>query len=294
MQDGLVVITGGGSGIGRLLAVHFSERFSVLICGRRGEALQATCAQCKLGSCTSIAADIGSRAGREALTQATYGRPIKYLIHNAAVGDPVELQAVSSDAWEEAFAVNVTAPMFLTQAMLPQLEAATGRVLHLGTSVSFRPQLGTGLYGITKLAFHRSFEQWNADLRSAGSCVRVGSLSPGLVDTEGVRAHVTKARARALPHVKWFDAAFESGAVTDPARLCEMVSHVLEYTDDNDFADEEWRYRKWVESSSDFGAGVQPTSPMLAGPCAPTHQLLRGIVLGFVLGATTVCVWRRR
>ena len=39
----------------------------------------------------------------------------------------------------------------------------------------------------------RCYQQWNEDLRGTKSLVRVGSLSPGMVDTEGVRAHVHQA-----------------------------------------------------------------------------------------------------
>merc|ERR1712050_583271 len=97
--------------------------------------------------------------------------------------------------FEEALRVNVVAPLALTQALLPRLVAGGGRVLHLGTSVAHRPQQGTATYGVTKAAFHRLYQQLNAE----GLGVPVASLSPGLVDTEGVRDHVQKARRLELP-----------------------------------------------------------------------------------------------
>ena len=77
--------------------------------------------------------------------------------------------------------VNVVAPMALTQAFLPALRAGSGRIMHLGTSVAFRPQEGTLTYGVTKMAFHRLYQQINAEPIG----VPCGSLSPGMVDTEG-------------------------------------------------------------------------------------------------------------
>ena len=70
--------------------------------------------------------------------------------------------------------------MALTQAFLPALRAGNGRVMHLGTSVAFRPQEGTLTYGVTKMAFHRLYQQINAEPIG----VPCGSLSPGMVDTE--------------------------------------------------------------------------------------------------------------
>ena len=72
--------------------------------------------------------------------------------------------------------------MALTQAFLPALRrAGNGKVMHLGTSVAFRPQEGTLTYGVTKMAFHRLYQQINAE--KVG--VACGSLSPGMVNTEG-------------------------------------------------------------------------------------------------------------
>lgn len=67
--------------------------------------------------------------------------------------------------------------------------------------------------GVSKMAFHRLYRQLNAE-----GIVPVGSLSPGLVDTEGVRDHVTKARAHNLPHVQFFDKAFAQQWTTPGAR----------------------------------------------------------------------------
>eukprot|EP00434_Breviolum_minutum_P024356 symbB.v1.2.021509.t1/scaffold1858.1/size98333/2 len=128
---------------------------------------------------------------------------------------------------EEALKVNVIAPMALMQAFLPHLRRGKGRVLHLGTSVAHNPQKGTATYGITKAAFHRLYQQLNAE--DLG--VPVASLSPGLVDTEGVRDHVAKARRVDLPHVKFFDTAFDKGLTTEMAELMTFVEHVLQATE---------------------------------------------------------------
>ena len=77
------------------------------------------------------------------------------------------------------------------QAFLPALRAGRGRILHMGTSVAHRPQEGTLTYGLTKKAFHRLYEQINAEADLGVPC---GSVSPGMVDTEGVQDHVRKAR----------------------------------------------------------------------------------------------------
>ncbi|CAK9077710.1 unnamed protein product [Durusdinium trenchii] len=126
------------------------------------------------------------------------------------------------------------------QALLPRLRAGGGRVLHLGTSVAFQPQKGTATYGITKAAFHRLYQQLNAE----DLAVPVGSLSPGLVDTEGVQDHVAKARRLELPHVKYFDQAFEKGWTTDMKQLMAFVDYLLQLPAE-EFTAREWRFSEW-------------------------------------------------
>ena len=69
------------------------------------------------------------------------------------------------------------------------------------------------------------YQQLNVELQ--GLDVHVGSLSPGLVDTKGVREHVRLARARGLPHVAFFDKALSADPpMVTPAELlaeCAMA-----------------------------------------------------------------------
>ena len=102
--------------------------------------------------------------------------------------------------------VNVVAPMALTQAFLPGLRAGNGRIMHLGTSVAFRPQEGTLTYGVTKMAFHRLYQQINAEPIG----VPCGSLSPGMVDTEG------KFEFNPIPAGLWNDVNCRGGAIMAP------------------------------------------------------------------------------
>ena len=161
-----VVITGGGSGIGRALVSHFSRTRNVLTCGRRLEALRAAkdCAA-RPERVHIVQADITVHEERQQFVESLPNNVhVSLLVQNAAVGDPNILEDISAEHFEYALQVNVVAPMALTQAFLPSLRAVSpdqepGRVLHMGTSVAYRPQKGTLVYGVTKMAFHR----WSPD-----------------------------------------------------------------------------------------------------------------------------------
>jgi len=193
---------------------------------------------------TTVEADIAEPGDRERLVASLPGEdvPVRLLVQNAAIGDPAELKDVDLNHLEYALKVNVVAPMALVQLMRRNLQTGKGRVLHLGTSVAHVPQKGTLTYGVTKMAFHRLYEQLNLE------GIVCGSLSPGLVDTEGVRDHVTKARACHLPHVEYFDQAFGNDWTTPPEKLVEFIGELLEM-DDATFASKEWRFSEWRRKS---------------------------------------------
>mmetsp|Transcript_33053 Transcript_33053/g.37121 ORF Transcript_33053/g.37121 Transcript_33053/m.37121 type:complete len:251 (-) Transcript_33053:71-823(-) len=245
-----VVITGGGSGIGRTLVHHFSKEYKVLTCGRRGKALYDT----KVGSTypervVVVEADIAKSNDRERfINTLPTDAELYLLIQNAAIGDPGELMDIDPAHLEYALQVNVVAPLALVQLLRRNLlhkgdGGRGGRVLHLGTSVAHSPQKGTLTYGITKKAFHRLYEQLNVE-----EGIVCGSISPGLVDTEGVQDHITKARLCNLPHVQYFDQAFKNDWTTSSEKLVDFIMELLQM-DDATFISQEWKFSEWVKKN---------------------------------------------
>jgi len=234
------IVTGGGTGIGRALVAHLSRSHRVVACGRRLVPLiQSQRLADRPSAVSVVSCDIGEKDGRDLLIAALPREAhLALLVHNAAIGNPAQLGSIDIEHFEHSLRVNVVAPLAITQECLPALRRANGRVLHLGTGVAHNPQLGTATYGVTKKAFHRLFEQLNAE------GVVCGSLSPGLVDTEGVQDHLTKARASQLPHVAYFDQAFEKGWTTSVSDLCEFVDYLLAMEPDK-FGSQEWKFAEW-------------------------------------------------
>ena len=151
-----IVVTGGGSGIGRAIVKYFSESHNILTCGRRCGPLEETKAQARRPErVLTVQADISDQTDRERFAASLPpGAPVVLLVQNAAIGDPARLPEVSLSHLEEALRVNLVAPLALTQALLPALRLGAGRILHLGTSVAHQPQEGSLTYGITKAMLH--------------------------------------------------------------------------------------------------------------------------------------------
>mmetsp|Transcript_34455 Transcript_34455/g.77697 ORF Transcript_34455/g.77697 Transcript_34455/m.77697 type:complete len:174 (-) Transcript_34455:1476-1997(-) len=149
------------------------------------------------------------------------------LVNNAAVGQPDRLQDVCLHDWEQALAVNVTAPLFLSQQLLPLLEKAEGggRILNIGSGIADRVQLGTGTYGITKKALHRLSLQMAEDLR--GRNVHVAYARLGTVDTPGLRCHIAAARGKDLAHADWLQATIDQGRAASAREVGRRLADLL-------------------------------------------------------------------
>lgn len=69
------------------------------------------------------------------------------------------------------------------------------------------------------------------------------------MDTEGVQDHIQKARSLQLPHVVYFDKAFELNLTTPMQQLMAFVDHLM-LMDDATFVSQEWRFSQWRDEAA--------------------------------------------
>jgi len=220
------------------------------------------------GACVPCVCDIASPdAARLISDSLPAGAALHYLVHNAAIGDPGQAPDIDVAHFRHALEVNVVAPLAITQALLPRLRQAAlaaggggggggrpphaGRVLHLGTGVAHHVQRGTGTYGVSKLAFHRLYQQLSADLQPTG--VLVGSARPGVVETEGMVEHVRKATAMELPHADYFKTLFagRGAGLQDMGVVAAFLHALLTECPGGEFGAREWS----VNDKADWWGG---------------------------------------
>ena len=233
------LITGAGSGIGAALARKLAERGTgVVLIGRREASLHDVRASFgEKAFAAVIEADIASAPDRARMGSdvsallAEQGGHLRYLIHNAGVGAPSpNFAGIDTGDLEYAFAVNVTAPLALTQFFLPALQKAkSARIMLVGAGIADRPQPGTGIYGITKKALARLFDQMltDFDYEANPHLPSVAMFQPGMVDTEGLRAHVDAATACELPHTGYLKTALSSGDAQRPETVARAMVDAL-------------------------------------------------------------------
>lgn len=135
LKDKVIIITGSTKGIGRSIAERcVAEGARVLVHGRDqadGEALVA-----KLGSAAALhiddLADPGCPTRLVDAAMKAFGR-IDSVVNNAAIVSRSDLSNATMEDFDYTMAVNLRAPLFLTQAAFPRLKENHGSVLNIGS-----------------------------------------------------------------------------------------------------------------------------------------------------------------
>lgn len=178
----VVVITGAGTGIGRATARAFAaEGARVLAIGRRRDPLEQTAAGHP--GITPLEADVTAEDGPERIVRAvveTHGR-LDVLVNNAGVVRSSDLATLTRAAVAHQVATNLLAPVLLTQAALPLLQAAGGVVVGVSTALGQRGWPGNAVYAATKAGLETLTRSWAVELAPRG--IRVVAVAPGAIDT---------------------------------------------------------------------------------------------------------------
>lgn len=231
-----VVITGGGSGIGRAVAQRLAQKnISVLIAGRSLQSLKETQSFAK-DVINIVQADIATKEGREAILNAIpVNTKSAYLIQNAAIVEGCELKDVTLESWKYQMAVNLEGPLFLTQKLLPFLQG--GRILHISSGFAHMAAAGLGPYCISKAAFYMMYKCLEVELNKMN--IQVGSLRPGVVDTP-FQEKMRSFPEEIFPAVEKFKTMKEEGNLQSSEKIARFIEWVLFNTDNSKFSEAEW------------------------------------------------------
>ncbi len=235
------VITGGGTGIGRALAIHLAENgWHVLVVGRREEPLRQT-RSANPDLIRIAVADVSTDIGRHAIADAVPQQDhVGLLVHNAGMLLPVTpLKDIEKEAWRTHMATNLDGPLFLTQVLLPRMTRGS-RILHISSGAAHEAYRGWGAYCTSKAALNMVYRVLDAELKSSG--IRVGSVRPGVVDTP-MQDQVRDVPESVFPDLPRFIALKEDGNLEPPSRVAPFLAWLLTATDDEEFSGGEWDIR---------------------------------------------------
>jgi 2-deoxy-D-gluconate 3-dehydrogenase len=162
----VVLVTGGSRGIGEMIAAGFlANGAKVYISSRKAEVCDATAQRLSDtygGDCISIPADLSEMEGIEHLAAELAAREthLDVLVNNAGVSWGAPIDEFPEKGWDKVMDTNVKGVFFLTQRLLPLLEAnatteSPSRIINIGSIDGIRsPSFDTVSYGPSKAAVH--------------------------------------------------------------------------------------------------------------------------------------------
>ena len=195
-----ILITGGGSGIGRALAeALYAKGNRLIVTGRREGPLKEAAAANPGMAWATLDVEDPDAVGAFAATVTKDHPDLNVVINNAGIMIPEDLTAEPFDLTvaEATIATNLLGPIRLTTALLPHLKrqpAAT--VVTVTSGLAFIPLIATPTYNATKAAMH----SWSQSLRTqlAGTTVEVLELAPPAVATDLMPGHAANPNSMPL------------------------------------------------------------------------------------------------
>ena len=187
-MKGTAVITGASSGIGAIYADRFADRgYDLILVARRADQLSLVADRIRSRTGRKVEifpADLTDELDIARVETLLKSEPsVSLLVNNAGLGGAGTLLQSDVDTMSSMIALNVTALMRLTYAIVPKFVArGAGTIINIGSVVAITPETLNGVYGGTK-AFVLAFSQ-NLRKELEGSGVHVQVVLPGATHTD--------------------------------------------------------------------------------------------------------------
>jgi NAD(P)-dependent dehydrogenase (short-subunit alcohol dehydrogenase family) len=210
----------------------------VTIVGRRLNLLQEL-ARDYPDKISIISADVGSIQDRQKIVAEAKGT-LDLLVHNAAVLGPVgPILDQSPEDWKSHMATNVEGPLFLTQALLPNL-VENSRVVNISSGAAHQGIPGWGMYCTSKAALFMLGQLLKDELAQRN--IWFGSVRPGIVDTP-MQAEIRALEPENFPMVEQFRQYKATGALVTSELVAQYLEWLLLEVSGPQLGEREWDIR---------------------------------------------------
>jgi NAD(P)-dependent dehydrogenase (short-subunit alcohol dehydrogenase family) len=217
----IAVVTGGGSGLGRAMAVRLAERYHVVVAGRTSSSLEAVAAE--TGG-TAVVADVRSLDSVTALfdrVRNEFGR-LDLLVNNAGVSDRgTPLADVDPADWQSVVDTNLTGTFWCAQAafrLMSTQDPRGGRIINNGSISAHVPRPHAVAYTATKHAITGLTKALSLEGRAY-------DIACGQIDIGNAATDMTASMSKGVLQA---NGSTMSEPTMDAAHVADMVLHMAE------------------------------------------------------------------
>ena len=224
-----ILVTGSSSGIGKSTCELFSKNHKVIALARTVGCFK------KNKNITEIKCDLSSNEDIDNIAQYIKHNNIKinYLVNNAGTIDPIgKFSNVTPKQFEYAFDLNVKAPFFLVQKLIPFMKNNNARVLNISSGAATTPIQSWTVYCMTKSSLIMMSRCMQNDLKEFE--ILVASMKPGVVDTR-MQEYIRSQSENDMPNVQTFRDLKDNNKLKSPELVAEYIQYLLEQTSNDQY-----------------------------------------------------------
>ncbi|HEY8915311.1 MAG TPA: glucose 1-dehydrogenase [Chitinophaga sp.] len=192
LENKVAVVTGASKGIGAAIAKKLAAEGAAVIVNYASAVKDAERVVAEIvshgGRAIAVQADVSKTDDIDRLFTETikqYGA-VDILVNNAGIYQWGPIEDVTEEGFYRQFGINVLGPLLATKAAVQYFSDKGGSIINIGSGASSMEPAGSALYTATKSAVDSITRVLSKELGPRN--IRVNSINPGMVDTEGSRA----------------------------------------------------------------------------------------------------------
>jgi len=188
----VAIVTGASKGIGASIALHLAAEGAAVVVNYAAskEGAERVVAQIALkgGKAIAVQANVAKQAEIQRLfseAKQAFGK-LDILVNNAGIYEFAPLEEVTAEHFHKMFDLNVLGLIFASQEAVKHFGPAGGNIVNISSVAATSAPPTTSVYSATKAAVNAVTRSLAQELGPRN--IRVNSINPGMVETEGVRA----------------------------------------------------------------------------------------------------------